>query len=1364
MRHLLLLVGLLLGFAAQAQFPINLTAFSSTASDRVVSTTTGPDGRFYLLGFRSLNSNVGTPPAYVRTAAGSVPFGQGGYFIAAYGASGQLEQQWSLSLSYEPRGLAVDQAGNFYLTGGGGWTFALEKLTRNLVSQWKLTYGTTGGAWGNRVLVDAQGNSYVAGTANNWSIFGLTLRPRSCCPDNDFIIKVNAQGTLQWVHAGDGGPNETLMSTGRALAFDQAGNVVMAGTITGTGTYGSTVLAGGQSSALVVKYSPAGVVLWARTYGTSTFSNYPSAVEANDMAVDEFDNIYLAGSFRGPQQFGTVALPSAYYSADALLLKLNGAGQPLWAQAGGYGPGTNLAASAYTSVAYRAGKVQAAGYTQAATGVYDSRPLVASYQAGGQLTWRTGLQAGATGTCTGLMLDANQTTHVAGYFKNTLQAGTTSLTSLGQDDGFYFQVLDSSRYQRACTIRGTVYADLDRNCQQGSGEPGLGGIILEAQPGPYYAITDSLGRYAIITDTGRYTVVQRLPQLPGRTIVPLCPAANAAGPIVLPARGSTVSGVDFGDQPPQGPYLVVEVAAGRRLRCAPGTTLVTYRNLGVDAAASAQVLVKLPRYVVFKSASQPYTQRADSTYVFGVGTLAPGQSGTIVIHDSVACGQPGIRGLTICTKAWITPDNDAALANWSQAAVRISGRVQAGNEVRFAVRNTGRAAMTDSLALRLYQGTDLALTHRFQLPAGDSLVLRVPAQRAVVRLEADQLPAFPLGPQASATVEVAALRPAGGAPSAALTARPGPTLPPTAAEECLPIVDSVDPNDKQVLPAGVSAQRYTPFGVPLRYQVRFQNTGTAEARRVVVVDTLDANLDVRTLRLGATSHPCRVTVEGRGRPVLVFTFSPIHLPEASRNGAGSQGFVQFSIQPKAGLADYTHLQNFADIYFDYNPAVRTDTTHNRLHDLPAVVSPALAVSYPAVLASPTVAAVAPGQGRAGTLVAVRGTRLSAGAGSQVYFNGVAAPVLSAAATSLTVRVPAGASTGRLKVVSVDGAAQSSTDFVVFQPPALAALTPAEARPGEVVTLSGIHFAPVAAQDTVWFNGVAAPVLSASATALQVAVPAGATTGRVRLSTLGGTVQSAQDFVVWYPPAISQLSPAKARVGTLLTLTGSNFASDAARNVVAFGTASAPVTQASAGRLQVRVPAGTAAGALRLDTPGGTATAGFTFLPAPVITAVSPTEGSAGTPVLLTGRNFQVDGQADTVYFAGVPARVLRASASVLQVLVPRGSRSGPLTVAGAGGRSSSPDAFTIRVLAPAEALAAYPNPTTGELTVDWTRAEFEVRELRLYNALGQLLEQHAPTQPTQEELPLHLASYPPGIYLLQVQTSAGPILKRLSLL
>jgi hypothetical protein len=75
-------------------------------------------------------------------------------------------------------------------------------------------------------------------------------------------------------------------------------------------------------------------------------------------------------------------------------------------------------------------------------------------------------------------------------------------------------------------------------------------------------------------------------------------------------------------------------------------------------------------------------------------------------------------------------------------------------------------------------------------------------------------------------------------------------------------------------------------------------------------------------------------VSGKGRPVLTWTFDNINLPDSTRDQAGSNGFVKFTVLPVKDLPAGTRIENFADIYFDYNPPVRTNTVFNTLGVLP----------------------------------------------------------------------------------------------------------------------------------------------------------------------------------------------------------------------------------------------------------------------------------------------------------------------------------------------------------------------------------------------------------------------------------------------
>ena len=138
------------------------------------------------------------------------------------------------------------------------------------------------------------------------------------------------------------------------------------------------------------------------------------------------------------------------------------------------------------------------------------------------------------------------------------------------------------------------------------------------------------------------------------------------------------------------------------------------------------------------------------------------------------------------------------------------------------------------------------------------------------------------------------------------------------------VFGSFDPNDKRC----AQGERITPAQVaarePLTYTVRFQNTGNYPAEFVRIADTLSSHLDPATFQFLASSHPCTVSLRGRG--VVEFFFKPIDLPPSSFNEPASNGFVTYSVRPKAGLALGTPIRNTAYIYFDYNPAIVTNTT------------------------------------------------------------------------------------------------------------------------------------------------------------------------------------------------------------------------------------------------------------------------------------------------------------------------------------------------------------------------------------------------------------------------------------------------------
>lgn len=135
------------------------------------------------------------------------------------------------------------------------------------------------------------------------------------------------------------------------------------------------------------------------------------------------------------------------------------------------------------------------------------------------------------------------------------------------------------------------------------------------------------------------------------------------------------------------------------------------------------------------------------------------------------------------------------------------------------------------------------------------------------------------------------------------------------------VVGSYDPNDKveskgdKIVFSEFTNEDY------LYYTVRFENTGTAAAENVRIEDTLESQLNPNTIEMLSASHPY---IMNRNGNKLTWNFTNIQLPPSSSSYPASTGYVYFRVKPNAGFEVGDIISNYADIYFDYNPAIVTN--------------------------------------------------------------------------------------------------------------------------------------------------------------------------------------------------------------------------------------------------------------------------------------------------------------------------------------------------------------------------------------------------------------------------------------------------------
>jgi hypothetical protein len=143
--------------------------------------------------------------------------------------------------------------------------------------------------------------------------------------------------------------------------------------------------------------------------------------------------------------------------------------------------------------------------------------------------------------------------------------------------------------------------------------------------------------------------------------------------------------------------------------------------------------------------------------------------------------------------------------------------------------------------------------------------------------------------------------------------------------QCFTVVGSFDPNDKAVYPSttlDISGNKW------LNYTIRFQNTGTAEAEHIYITDTMSNLVDISTFTLLSYSHQPMMQIYNDG--LVKFNFPNIHLPDSNTNEPESHGYVQYKIRAKDSLTVGSTIENTANIFFDFNAPVITNTTSNTI--------------------------------------------------------------------------------------------------------------------------------------------------------------------------------------------------------------------------------------------------------------------------------------------------------------------------------------------------------------------------------------------------------------------------------------------------
>ncbi|MFD2145946.1 IPT/TIG domain-containing protein [Mucilaginibacter antarcticus] len=154
-------------------------------------------------------------------------------------------------------------------------------------------------------------------------------------------------------------------------------------------------------------------------------------------------------------------------------------------------------------------------------------------------------------------------------------------------------------------------------------------------------------------------------------------------------------------------------------------------------------------------------------------------------------------------------------------------------------------------------------------------------------------------------------------------------------------------------------------------------------------------------------------------------------------------------------------------------------------------------------------------------------------------------------------------------------------------------------------MAGTNFSTALADNLVKFNTVQATVISATATKLMVIAPQGGTSGDLTLKVKNSEQITGPAFNYIIPATFTALTPASGAVGDVITLTGTNFSTTLADNLVTFSGVAGQVKTATATTITVAVPVGAITGAVTVTVKGKRAALAQGFTPTFTVTTTQP---------------------------------------------------------------------------------------------------------------------------------------------------------------
>ncbi len=568
------------------------------------------------------------------------------YWIVKIDSKGNLQWQKTIGGSNEDRLYSICQTSDEgYILGGYSdsnisgdktenckglsdyWIIKVDSLG---VIQWQNTIGGSSFDQLGDFQQTTDGGYILAGTSQS-NISGD--KTENSIGQNDYwIVKVDSIGNIQWQNTIGGGSSEYLNS----IQQTTDGGYILAGTSQSNIGGDKTEYGFGFFDYWIVKVDSLGDIQWENTIGGSLVDDLYSIQQTTDGGY-----IFGGKSHSGISGDKTITTNGGF---DFWIVKVDSLGTIQWQKSIGGSEYEELRSiQKTTDGGYVLGGCSLSNIsgdkTENSNGSLDY--FIVKVDSMGAIQWQNTIG----GSLADYLYSIQQTTdgdYILGGHTSSNISGDKIENSLGSSDYWIIKLTDNFNL-----IKGKLFADLNSNGIQDSGELGLLTRKIIEQNTSRFSFSDQSGNFSLVViDSGNFTISPQ--SINWYNPFPVSQSAT------FTTIHQTDSLNDFAFQP-QGTFEDVCITITPLGNFRSGFTasyMISYGNYG-NTTVSPTVYFYPYNNVTFQSATVTPNQITPDSVIWNLSALTPFQSGSIIVTVNVNLGLP--IGTLINSSAHIEP-------------------------------------------------------------------------------------------------------------------------------------------------------------------------------------------------------------------------------------------------------------------------------------------------------------------------------------------------------------------------------------------------------------------------------------------------------------------------------------------------------------------------------------------------------------------------------------------------------------------------------------------------------------------------------------------------------------------------------------